>query len=238
MSWSADVLSYIRAHPFLAGWPDAKLILDSFEPKLRISLPTALPLFRLFDRMVQSRADRAMLMTLLVAGYFLVWGGLHGAYYIISQYTLRWRKAFVGAVALDRHPAIHGAVQIAITFTIVCFAWIFFRAADLSTALSIIGSMAHAVVQKLSAPLSFLGLTSRIDPPGGVIGTHVFEQNRFYFTLGAIALFGIWEMRREFGVARFADLLGWQRWTVYYAACVAMLLIGNMGNKQFIYFQF
>jgi geranylgeranyl pyrophosphate synthase len=45
MSWSADVLSYIRAHPFLAGWPDAKLILDSFEPKLRISLPTALPLW-------------------------------------------------------------------------------------------------------------------------------------------------------------------------------------------------
>ena len=45
MSWSADVLGYIRAHPFLAGWPDAKLILDSFEPKLRISLPTALPLW-------------------------------------------------------------------------------------------------------------------------------------------------------------------------------------------------
>src|ERR1700687_3832053 len=45
MSWSADVLGYIRAHPFLAGWPDAELILDSFEPKLRISLPTALPLW-------------------------------------------------------------------------------------------------------------------------------------------------------------------------------------------------
>jgi len=36
-------------------------------------LPTALPLFRLFDRMVQPRRDYAALMALLVAGYLAVW---------------------------------------------------------------------------------------------------------------------------------------------------------------------
>jgi predicted metal-binding membrane protein len=38
-------------------------------------LPTALPLFRLFDRMVQPRRDYAVLMALLIAGYFALWAG-------------------------------------------------------------------------------------------------------------------------------------------------------------------
>ncbi|MBV8493322.1 MAG: DUF2182 domain-containing protein [Alphaproteobacteria bacterium] len=38
-------------------------------------LPTALPLLRLFDRMVQARPDYAWLMSLLVAGYLAVWLG-------------------------------------------------------------------------------------------------------------------------------------------------------------------
>jgi alginate O-acetyltransferase complex protein AlgI len=169
---------------------------------------------------------------------FLVWGGLHGTYYIISQYTVRARKAFVGAIALDRNPAIHMTCQIAITFMIVLFAWIFFRAADLSTALSIISSMARAAMQKLSQPLALVGLMAPMETPGELIGTPFFKEMRFYFTLVVICLFGVWELRREFSVVHFAELLRWQRWTTYYAACFAMLLIGNMGNKQFIYFQF
>ena len=38
-------------------------------------LPTALPLFRLFERMVQPRRDHAALIALLVAGYLAVWAG-------------------------------------------------------------------------------------------------------------------------------------------------------------------
>ena len=38
-------------------------------------LPTALPLFRLFERMVQPRRDYGMLIALLVAGYLAVWTG-------------------------------------------------------------------------------------------------------------------------------------------------------------------
>jgi D-alanyl-lipoteichoic acid acyltransferase DltB (MBOAT superfamily) len=169
---------------------------------------------------------------------FIVWGALHGVYYIVSQYTVRWRKAAVGLVRLDRIPTLHTVVQVAVTFCCVCFAWIFFRAADFSTALSIIGSMGQALVQKTSYPLGLLGLMTPIGSAGQLIGTHFFDGPRFHYTLVVIAIFGIWELRREFGQVRFSELLLWQRWTVYYAACFALLLIGNMGNKQFIYFQF
>src|SRR2546430_13566468 len=47
-------------------------------------LPTALPLFRLFDRMVQPRPDHAALMMLLVAGYLLVWAGFGIAAHLLD----------------------------------------------------------------------------------------------------------------------------------------------------------
>ena len=65
-----------------------------------------------------------------------------------------------------------------------------------------------------------------------------FNEPRFYFALTALALFYLWDIRREYRDINFAELAGWQRWGVYYAACVAIVVIGNMGNKQFIYFQF
>jgi len=38
-------------------------------------LPTSLPLFRRFDRVVQGRPDRVVLLGLLTAGYLLAWAG-------------------------------------------------------------------------------------------------------------------------------------------------------------------
>jgi predicted metal-binding membrane protein len=38
-------------------------------------LPTALPLIRLFDRMIATHPQRTVLHTLLIAGYLLAWGG-------------------------------------------------------------------------------------------------------------------------------------------------------------------
>lgn len=45
MNWSADVLAYINAHPYLSRWPDARTVLDAFDAQLRQSLPTALPVW-------------------------------------------------------------------------------------------------------------------------------------------------------------------------------------------------
>jgi predicted metal-binding membrane protein len=47
-------------------------------------LPTTLPLFRLFDRMVQARPDRAMLTALLVFGYLAAWAGFGIAAHLLD----------------------------------------------------------------------------------------------------------------------------------------------------------
>src|SRR5438270_357383 len=47
-------------------------------------LLTALPLFRLFDRMVRARPDRGWLIALLIAGYLLVWAGFGVAAHLLD----------------------------------------------------------------------------------------------------------------------------------------------------------
>ena len=47
-------------------------------------LPTALPLLRLFDRMVQPRRDYTALMGLLIAGYLAVWVGFGVAAHLVD----------------------------------------------------------------------------------------------------------------------------------------------------------
>ena len=79
-------------------------------------LPTALPLLSIFARLVDRRSDRALLRTLVVAGYLLVWAGfgvvahgldaaLHGL--AASNSWLISHAGVVGAAVL----AIAGAFQ-------------------------------------------------------------------------------------------------------------------------------
>ncbi len=164
---------------------------------------------------------------------FVVWGALHGGYYIVSRNTALLRAAIASKTGLSNHPALHAGWQILATFGLVCFAWIFFRAADVSTALGIIGSIGNAFY---SGTAQLLGAPAQ--PVTAAISAAFFNDPRFYFAVATVVLFTIWDWRKEYGEIRFSDFPRWQRWGVYYAACLAMLVIGNLGNKQFIYFQF
>ena len=68
------------------------------------------------------------MLTMLLGGLwhgaawtFVIWGGIHGAGLAIG----RFRR---GGLAREATPAWACGVQRIITFQLVCFAWIFFRA--------------------------------------------------------------------------------------------------------------
>ncbi len=71
---------------------------------------------------------------------FVVWGGLHGLYLSLERLLPRWFKS--------RLPA---RVQWFITFQLVCFTWIFFRARDLETSKTAIVRIAHLTAEPLLA---------------------------------------------------------------------------------------
>jgi D-alanyl-lipoteichoic acid acyltransferase DltB (MBOAT superfamily) len=68
---------------------------------------------------------------------FVVWGGLHGFYQIISYLTRAWRGRQVAALGINQLSWLYRGIQILITFCLVSFAWIFFRANSLSDAIYI-----------------------------------------------------------------------------------------------------
>ncbi|MCR5762737.1 MAG: hypothetical protein K6G00_05060 [Treponema sp.] len=92
------------------------------------------------SRVALPRIYLNLLVTFLVSGIwhgstwnFVVWGLLHGVYICIGRVTKRfWEK-----VSLPR------VFRIFITFCLVTFAWIFFRADNLQTALVIVRKIMH-----------------------------------------------------------------------------------------------
>jgi len=176
-----------------------------------------------------------LFVVMLICGFwhganwtFLVWGGLHGFYLIFSILTGSVRDRLVRIIALDRVPKLHSSLKILITFSLVCFAWIFFRADTISDALNIISSLftgwgrafTTETLEKIPfwGPLRFELIVSLISI-GILLSVHLMEQQ------GNV-------------IDRFSEKPVWIRWSVYYFFLVAILLFGNFGSKQFIYFQF
>ena len=89
---------------------------------------------------------RNLMLTMLLGGLwhgaewtFIVWGGLHGTFLIINH---GWH-AFRRSIGHDiKHSSIIGnAISCGITFLVVTLAWVFFRADDFSSAISITSTM-------------------------------------------------------------------------------------------------
>ena len=89
------------------------------------------------------RTYQNLMTTMLLGGLwhganwtFVVWGGLHGLYLAVHKVLLRGHRPDI-----DNTPRLGVAplIRIIVTFNLVCLTWIFFRAADLATALEILG---------------------------------------------------------------------------------------------------
>jgi alginate O-acetyltransferase complex protein AlgI len=188
------------------------------------------------NRVSPLRQQMNLLIVFLVSGLwhganwtFVIWGALHGLYLMASMQTAGLRERAVQITGLVRFPLTLRVMRTLFVFVLVCFAWIFFRAENLSDALYI---ARHVLDAPADAALASLG------------GLNAFLSGLGIskFTLLAI------------GVLFVADLLQqgekqiqwWQRasritplrWSAYYALGFWILLRFNTEAKQFIYFQF
>jgi alginate O-acetyltransferase complex protein AlgI len=159
---------------------------------------------------------------------FIVWGGIHGLYLIFSLVTRPFREwAWVRAGG-NRWPNLKKAFRVWMTFSLVCLAWIFFRANSLSESFSILSR----------ASMAWKGLYNlkvwERPPFGGPL--------RFEFLVGCVSIlllvFILIVQERLSWTEILSKRPGWVRWPIYYAGVLAILLLGSFGTKQFIYFQF
>jgi alginate O-acetyltransferase complex protein AlgI len=148
---------------------------------------------------------------------FVIWGALHGLYLVVEATLSRRETRF-------RLPAI---VQIAITFALVTFAWIFFRANTLPDALYIVTHLFAFNASPLTDPFA-----------GGLLG----NRAEFALSVGLIVLLmGIDGLIARFGFERlFSASPRVLRWAIYYTAGAAVIFSGwyGVGAPHFIYFRF
>ncbi|GHV91063.1 alginate O-acetyltransferase [Spirochaetia bacterium] len=200
------------------------------------------------NRKGPGRQKLNLLITFLISGlwhgaawHFVFWGLLHGLFQIIERSIPKRVNA-----ALNKVPP----VRVCITFLLVCFAWVFFRAGSVSDAFLIVRKFA-------SLPVEWVGYLAEL-PQRGIVNTV-----RAAFQLGASNQ-GITHPITGFGMIAFAFavlsiviLVGadaWSknitgtsriirlplvmRWAGYYALILVIMSSWSVDTSEFIYFTF
>ncbi len=165
---------------------------------------------------------------------FIMWGGLHGSYYLFSHWTRNIRPKLTRLFKLDNVPFLHKTLKVLFIFHIVLFGWIFFRANNLSEAIFIITHLFTGAGDVFNR-IRELGIS-----PG--IFNYGFDLpiSEMFIGMGAIIILGIHHLiqRKQSARTWLNAKPIWVRWTVYYGLVIAILVFGYMEPSEFIYFQF
>ena len=165
---------------------------------------------------------------------FIIWGALHGTYMIISAITASIRAKIVTLSGLSRAPYLHRIIKTTITFILVCFGWIFFRADSLNDAIYLINNSLSGIGTLIQNMTDTVYLRNVL----GGLGISRFE---FKISLLLIIFLELVHLVQENDNlrAKFKSSPLWTRWVAYYALTVVFLLFGSFNSGQdFIYFQF
>ena len=170
---------------------------------------------------------------------FIIWGFLHGFYILFGRVTLKFRQKITALVGLDKFPNLIKFFNITITFHLVLFAWIFFRASYITHAKIIIKnilSIDFASIKDLA--------THFITSAGGL---HILDGSLLTMYETRVAVIAVLIMEgihylQESNHRLITDIANkptWYRWSGYIAFALLVLLFGKFAEEQqFIYFQF
>ncbi len=169
----------------------------------------------------------ALLITFLACGIwhganwtFILWGGLHGVYMAASVVSGTMRKNILRRW-MPANPVFQRMWQIAVTFHLVCFAWIFFRANSLGDAYYIVTHLfsgaegaksfllARGIRELAIAAVSVLVVSIASSLDKDAIAGQAFREQPVYL-----------------------------RWAAYHVLVVSILLFASDQQGKFIYFQF
>ena len=162
---------------------------------------------------------------------FIVWGGLNGLFQIIGAELKKIRDWLVQKFNLNRETASHKIYKILVTFLLIDFTWIFFRAKSLKAAWEMIKSIftVHNPWVLFDESLYKLGL----------------ERKEFQLMIIAILILIVADFIkwRGYSIRKWVyKQERWFRWAFYIISILAVSIFGIWGpafsESAFIYFQF
>jgi len=166
---------------------------------------------------------RNALATFVLSGFwhganltFIAWGFLHAVFYAASQRFVPKRRGSDLPGGDGALPGLRALAQMTLTFGLVCFAWIFFRADSLAHA--------FAVIETIATDASPRALASAAAPkPLALIASLVAIEWWQRAAAHPFEILGRWPVaERAFAVALI----------------LAIVLLGGAAHAPFVYFQF
>lgn len=152
---------------------------------------------------------------------FIVWGILNAVYFL-PLLLLKKNRTNTNTVGQEKHlPSIKEFLQIGLTFSLTILAWVFFRAESIEHALSYLSTIFSKSL------LSF--------PRFPLI-------NLAFNTLILITIFVVIEWvgrNKQYAIENTFNIKhNYLRYSLYIAIVIAIMVMGNFNENQFIYFQF
>lgn len=170
---------------------------------------------------------------------YIVWGALNGFYLVFGLITQPLRKELVKSIGLANFPLFHKYLQVGITFLLITFSWIFFRANSIQDAFYIVTHLFSGVGSFLS------NLITRIHELGG--GKNLLQpifldrpNSEFYIMVLCIVFMEFVHVIQRHQSIRhmLSEKPIWLRWSLYYVLIFGIVFLGAFSSTQFIYFQF
>ena len=151
---------------------------------------------------------------------FLVWGLLNALYFVPHLITGSKRHKLDVVAQGSWLPSLRDAYDMLFTFTLVCIAWVFFRADNLTAAVGIFKSIFSSSILVMPFKL---------------------RSGYMFYTVLCIALLLLmeWSTReRQYGLQLDGMLPKWARMTIYYGVVALIIAFAPITGGSFIYFQF
>lgn len=162
---------------------------------------------------------------------FVVWGVIHGFYLIFAVWTKKITNKVYLFFKLKKGSTFRNLVDVFITFHLVLFAWIFFKANSLSDALYII---THIFPLNLNDFIAILNSTGATEAVFGL------TKRGLLLAIISIVLMEVVHLMQLKGSVR--NMLSRKpliiRWAVYYLLIISIISFGEFNMQEFIYFQF
>jgi len=177
-----------------------------------------------------------LFITFLISGLwhgaswtFVIWGAIHGIYIIIEKLIERIRSKPNKKTTSGKESFTIKTIKVFVTFSLVTFSWIFFRANNISDALYIVKNLFY----------NFKGWFS-LEYIKNTISIIDLKSYEFLKVLISISVLFIVELiQRKISIIKFITLRPLAvRWGIYIFFIISMLFFKSFQNQQFIYFQF
>ncbi|GAB3506013.1 MBOAT family protein [Spirosoma knui] len=185
------------------------------------------------NRVTRSRWYFNLFVTFFISGLwhganwtYIIWGSLNGIYLIIESITKNYRRKAYSLIRVNERSLFISTIELISTFSLICFAWIFFRAKNVQDALYITSHLFSNLVSSVK----------QLKP--GLLGSTTYD-----YIINFLMLFILFAIEYLQGANYIQSYVSRQnvitRVCVYSSLILLILMFGVFDiQEQFIYFQF